>query len=54
MERRGIGGREVNPSTNWYEVIPLVKLFLRPAEESARKGEVDPVIGRESDIERVI
>jgi len=33
---------------------PALKAFGRDLTESARKGEVDPVIGRESEIERVI
>ena len=52
------GGGSVEPaaagSARRDSKTPALKAFGRDLTEMARKGEIDPVIGRESEIERVI
>ena len=49
------GGNEKAPSEKKGEVkTPALKAFGRDLTEIARKGEMDPVIGRKNEIERVI
>src|SRR5687767_6361294 len=51
----GGGGSEKAPSEKKGEVkTPALKAFGRDLTEIARKGEMDPVIGRKNEIERVI
>src|ERR1043165_2392080 len=49
------GGNEKAPAEKKGEVkTPALKAFGRDLTEIARKGEMDPVIGRKNEIERVI
>src|SRR5881392_3905829 len=48
------GGSEKAPEKKGEVKTPALKAFGRDLTEIARKGEMDPVIGRQSEIERVI
>src|SRR3954469_25434055 len=48
------GGTEKAPEKKGEVKTPALKAFGRDLTEIARKGEMDPVIGRQSEIERVI
>ncbi|MDE1171296.1 MAG: ATP-dependent Clp protease ATP-binding subunit [Verrucomicrobium sp.] len=48
------GGEPTGPSSRKEVKTPALKSFGRDLTEVARKGELDPVIGRSNEIERVI
>ncbi|MEO7297787.1 MAG: ATP-dependent Clp protease ATP-binding subunit [Verrucomicrobiota bacterium] len=50
----GGGGSEKAPEKKGEVKTPALKAFGRDLTEIARKGEMDPVIGRQNEIERVI
>ena len=55
IRRRGRSARRNPPPEKKGEVkTPALKAFGRDLTEIARKGEMDPVIGRKNEIERVI
>ena len=53
-ENAGGGGSEKAPEKKGEIKTPALKAFGRDLTEIARKGEMDPVIGRRNEIERVI
>ncbi len=55
-EAAAAGGGSQAPATSGKKEVktPALKAFGRDLTEMARKGEMDPVIGRENEIERVI
>src|SRR5687767_10800003 len=53
-ENAGGGGSEKAPEKKGEIKTPALKAFGRDLTEIARKGEMDPVIGRKNEIERVI
>jgi ATP-dependent Clp protease ATP-binding subunit ClpC len=53
-ESAGGGGSEKTPEKKGEIKTPALKAFGRDLTEIARKGEMDPVIGRRNEIERVI
>ena len=53
-ENAGGGGSEKTPEKKGEIKTPALKAFGRDLTEIARKGEMDPVIGRRNEIERVI
>ncbi|MEO8425817.1 MAG: ATP-dependent Clp protease ATP-binding subunit [Verrucomicrobiota bacterium] len=53
-EQAGSEGQEKAPEKKGEVKTPALKAFGRDLTEIARKGEMDPVIGRRNEIERVI
>ena len=53
-EQESSAGAGANPKQKGDVKTPALKAFGRDLTELARKGEIDPVIGRKNEIERVI